>query len=183
MATYNYILNINKDINLIQLHKDILQDTEIERELIGITRNDNNLEIEFDTFLNFTEETKLNEYVNNHNPIEIIPLKKSFSIVPKYNTIDSEDFKRVLSFISVKSIKYCFKVHSYKEIITSSYTIKIYDITNNRLILYKTLNNNEEGLIILGEANDFQDNSILEVSAKKTGHGKAFIESLVIYYS
>lgn len=181
--TYSITTHLGGNVNLSQLHQEIKTNPYIDPNLIGVNKNNDNITIEFDSILTGAEENILNSVVASHDPQEIIEMTNSLTANPRDNSIKTDYYKRLCSFLFPGSTHASFKTHSYKNTTLTSYSIKIYDVTNRKLILEKTLNNIDEIPIELGLGNNIPStNSILEVSCKKTGHGTAYLESITLSY-
>jgi hypothetical protein len=184
MGIYQYSLvnDFNNNINLSQLHHEVLN-SNIEAPLIGIQSNDDKITIHFTILLSQPEEVILNDIVSSHDAIDNIYMSNSLTANPRREVIRTDNYKRMCTFIFPGSSHCKFKIHSYKSNTLTSYSIRIYDITNRKLILQTDLNNNDEIPIDLGFGDNIPSNeSILEVSAKKTGYGKAYMESIILQY-
>ena len=165
-----------------QLHNEIILETGIVKNLIGITIYQDTVDIEFDFSLSGGEKTLLDAIVSSHIPLYNADTPNSLNIVPKKNTVNSNSYTRIAAnifnktkYAIAKSVSYCTG---------TSYDIQIYDKENKQILLSKNLTNNEESIQDLGILTNLPSSSTqIKISIKTNGEGTVYMENIIICYN
>lgn len=143
--------------------------------------------ISFTQTLTNGEETILNNIISNHSPIPEIIGKNVQIFSVKTGSFSNTIYQSISLFnfpgSSINDLTH-IKVVSYVNIL-SNYSIRIYDITNNKVIVETTLNNINETLNNLGTLSNipFID-TLMDVQIKvENPLSRAYLKSIIIYYN
>ncbi len=173
-------------LNISQLHTEITEDNSINPTLIGIDLTDDVVDINFDSELAVNEIIKLNVIIASHVPTPPVGKNVSnISIVNQdiesttYVTISSFNFPGTDLWTNVTNIK----IIGFMEEDGTSYDVKIYDITNGKVICSKNLTNEDEDICDLGTVSNLPTtSSIFEVWCRTNGTTIAHVKNVNIYY-
>jgi len=168
--------------NVGQLDIEI-NSSNITKNLYGVTTYDDVVEIVFDTTLSGSEKTTLDTLVAAHVPIYIPETPYSLDIIPRKNNFNNSNFKRLATNIFPGTTYATAKCVSYMSSSLTNYTIRILDKNNQQILAEATFANTTENVQDIGVLTNLpSDTTQIEISAKVTGGGKAYLESLIICY-
>lgn len=185
----SYTFNIEQSF----INGGIEQD-KLYRELrTGLYKPSNIILTADDVIITFTqtltsgEETTLNNIIANHSPIpentgknvQIFSVKTGPFSNTIYQSISLFNFpgNSINDLTHIKTVSYIN--------MPSNYSIRIYDITNNRVIVEKVLNNTYETLNDLGTLSNIPYiDMLLDVQIKvEDASSRAYPKSIIIYYN
>jgi hypothetical protein len=186
--TKSYSTDFNSSLNFRQFHTQISENVGITPNIVGINRNDDIINIIFDTTLSEGEQTILNNLVSSHTPIiynsyvnSIVNIQKkcNFSTFTNFSTYiypGSNHHKKISKI----------NVISHMDSTLTDYHVRIYDYTNKLVLIDKTLTNTSTSISIIDTISNIPtDEVILEIQIKTTGATSttfAFIESVSFYF-
>ena len=182
METYSISIDFGGTVpNIGQLHNEIV-DSSIAKNLYGVTSYEDVVDISFDATLSGPEKTTLDGLVAAHVPVYIPSTPNSLNIIPKTGSVKSSSYTRIAANLFPGTTYATAKSVSYST--ATSYDIQIYDKNNQQILLTANLTNSEESIQDLGVLSNLSvDQTQIEISVKKTGGGKAYIESIIICYN
>lgn len=182
---YSLSADFTHDLNSGQLEQEI-NNSNITINLVGINTCGDLVQIVFESLLGTDDKTLLNAIVSAHTPnaLHICNYVK-LSI---NRTSNLSEYELIYSF----TVNDSYKLDILKLAITakltgsiSSYDIRIYDNTNNKIIACASFNNPTFDLMDMGELSFVpSDQAMLEVHCKKVGGDvldKVIINELTIY--
>lgn len=184
--TYSHSTDFSGNINLSQLHKDILN-SNISSPIEGITMNGDNVIINFTSSLSVTDKTTLDAIVSVHTPIPVLGSNIqniSFnvydidrSIYTTIGTIIYPGSKYWQLVTNIKSI-------SFMETGGSSYYMRIYDVTHNNTIAETEMTNTIDKISDLGALNNISDDSaVWEIQCKVVDTTIVHVKNVHVYYN
>lgn len=193
MAT-TYIKSLSSDfggnLNPSLLLDEINDNTNISLTCINITNIADNVNIVFESSLDSGEQTILDNIISLHSPSNNKPKVKSFVVTPDIAEFDNSIYRLISIFNyagkdSIGDLDYI----EYIGLISnenSTYDIRAYDSTNNKIIAEKTGNNNKKMQIIdLGELSNIpSESAIIEIQGRviSSNNAKLHNHQVVIYY-
>ena len=185
METYSITTDFGGvEPNVGQLHLEIEANVNITKTLYGVTPYGDTVNIEFDLTLSGAEKTELDNIVANHVPFSVTYTDKSHIITPNISETNKSSYRRVATTIFPGATYAKAESISYMESNGTSYDIQIFDKTHKQILLNANLTNTEEDIQDLGELSNLSSNPCqIEVSIKKNGGTKVYIESLTINYN
>ena len=149
--------------------------------------------IRFDASLSSQEITTLNTLISTHVPDNSPPKHTFYNYIPRNNSVSSTSYQRLGGTFkyggsdNVGTINY-IEVISYKDEGPTSYSIRIFDRTNDLMMVEKTgLTNVTDQINSLGTITNIPtSNAILEVQAKRIGGSgnskNIYVEEVIIYH-
>lgn len=145
--------------------------------------------IVFNTSLSAGEITTLNTLIAAHTAVIPLSYKHIIKFNPKNTTIKQTTFKREDTLIyqgtDVFGTVSRISAIAYMDSGVTSYTIKIYDKTNNATIVETTFTNTEEDIVHLTPIQNVPTSeAVFELLVKKTGgkgNENAYIDSVTVY--
>lgn len=174
MSQETYSLNTNFPSGLAsdQLQDEITENETIVSNVTHINVNGDIVDIYFDTSLSGDDKIALDGIVAVHIP-EIIDNYLINHITPQFQTIDKSEYFRIHSFIvkgeKAESIQE-IKVLVCQDSDITSYDVKIYDRTNDKVIAEQNFTNTSIAINNMGTLNNLPKNeSIFDVLVKRNG--------------
>ena len=197
MSTYNYSISTEfggaTGLNMSQLHDAIVAEAGITPTLDGLNSTGDSLDIVFTSALSGGEQTTLDSLVASHVPDNSPPRLNFYSFDPKKESINSTSYSKFGTFKYdgsdvIGAINY-IDVVAYKGDSATSYSVRIYDRTNDRVVAEATdLTNTIEEIQSLGTVSNIPtQKAVFEVQAKRVGGNgngrKVYIEQVIIYHN
>lgn len=185
METYSIINDFaNVSPNISQLQEEIINNINITTSIEYINLTGDVMDIFFVTNISAPEKIILDLLVASHVPIFTPSTRNSLNIVPRKNNFNKTNFKRLATNVFPGTSYASAKCVSYMNNISSSYSIRILDKNNHKVLGEATFTNTTESIQDIGVLTNLpSDTTQIEISGKVTGGGKAFIESVIICYN
>lgn len=174
-------------IDTRQLHTEI-SESSIACSLQRVDTDGTDVQIVFDTTLSANDATTLNTIVANHMPTTTPQYKNILTFVPKNSTVSANSYQRLdtLVYTGKKSVGTIARIVGigYMDYGLNSYTVRVYDKTNDVVIAETTFDNTSESSIVLSPITNVPiDTCLLELQVKKTGNKKAYVSNVSLYLS
>lgn len=182
---YSLINDFGSQLNSDQFNDEIKNET-WGVNFLGLRINDDNVIIVFDGSLTTEEQNTLNTLVNNHNAVMELEFSKDVTLIPSIDKFRLNLYTLCLSYYfcgscGIKSIK----IYSYMDPNTTSYDIKIVDITNNHVIASNNFNNIVPILNDIGTISNIPNGkAVFDVLIKKNGGSQGdivYVKNVFIY--
>jgi len=182
--SYEYSLKTDFPQGLMsgQLHQTINSNKNITSQLSRIDTDGDLVQIVFESELDESSRNILAEIITSY----VYEPPYSLNREQQYVTIgqtDSNDYQRVAQFIFGGG---CYaKLYSISYITDEnfSYNVKIYDKTNEKIIIEKNLSNTDKNLQILGVSSYLSSSPAIWEIYMNVTNGKAFIDNIYIKYT
>ena len=187
MSKYTFSLetNFSGNINISQLHKEIENNTAIIKEFIGISQNNDLVEINFIESLSQEEETELNTIISNHQPIVEITYNQSIIIPFKKEVINNSTYTKAASFIYSGSNNIgpilLIKIISYM-INCTSYEVKILNKTHNLIISENSFTNTSQKINNLTPLSNIPTSEVIiecYIKITSNNNGSVYLDNLI----
>lgn len=180
-VNYNYLIgSFPNGIQEGQLMKEIEDNTVISTIIVNITRDGTDVNLLFLSALPALEETELNTVIASHFPITG---KETVNITFNKTSIKTNTYQSIVSF-GYKGSRELGNIESFnivckKDETATDYSIRIYDVNNNKVLAEETYTNNTDETKIITNINFLpKENVFMEVHMKVTGTGNAFLEAI-----
>lgn len=180
------------NINESQLHREIVSAIP-GTALIGVNRSEDVVDIIFADLLSGGDETILGTTISNHVPMTGTRKSRFFRYAPKTIKTNSEVYKRIGGpFLYNGSVEMGIidevEVISNMDANATSYSVRLYDATNETIIAETTGQTNlTEEIVNLGTISNVpEDGAILEIHAKRissTNSAYVYVDDVMIYYN
>lgn len=166
--TFSLALKFPNGINIDQLQSEIIL---IIDTINGITTCDDLVEIIFTNVLSDEQIISLNNIINSHVPIDLIPVDNLVTVIPNITKINSTIFKRVVSinYNINRSSSVTIKFSGYMDSNITSYNVRVVDVINNLILANIEYFNKTEDINTLGSFNISSNTNVVEIHVKKTG--------------
>jgi hypothetical protein len=190
MTTYTKSLSTDfgGNINLSNLHNEIVAETGIVPVLNGVSQTGDDIEITFVTGLSGGELTLLNTVISNHNSIVILPTILHETVQMKLDNINTTSYKRMGTYLYDGTIHNginAIKAQCYMDSGITSFDIRIYDSTNNQVIAEHNCTSTTQMICDYGTISNVPTNfAVLEFQAKRNGgttSKKVYLDYAVVY--
>jgi len=194
MTTYTYSLSVDFGGNIKegQLHGEIVAAI-VDTEFVGVNRSEDVVDLVFVDVLSGGDETILDTVVANHVPV-IGPSKYIYyTYTPKTTKTNSTVYQRIGGPFRYGGANFMgtinqIEVISHMDTGMTSYSVRLYDSTNEAIIAEATgLTNLLEGIVDLGTISDVPDEeAIFEIHAKRVGgtsNTYAVVDEVIVYYN
>lgn len=181
---YSFITDFSSNFNHTQFHNEVANGG-LGPTLLRVDRNGDTITVVFDASLNTGEETTLDGLVSAHTPQQTQGIHIQNIIVPD-SIITNTTYINICTFIVDGTIWDITNICaiSFMEEEGTSYDIKLFDTTNNNIIVTKTLTNITEENNDLGTLSNLPTNiAIIEAQVKVTGATNAHIKNINIMYN
>lgn len=192
--TTNYKYSLSNhffgNLNTTQLKDAINESTSIIPQCLSVANKLDDVKIFFESALTLVQKIALDGLVSSHIPDNSVPKIKFFTIDPKKDGTRSKNFSKIGAFKYNGSkqmgiINY-IEVLSFMQSDATSYSVRVLDKTNNKIVAEKNgLINTIEQIIDLGTISNIpEQQAIFELQAKITSNSRKFvyIDSLNFYY-
>lgn len=182
--TFSLSSNFNGNLFAHQLYTNIDNSVSITKNIVGIDTNGDNVIITFDQELSGSEVTTLNNLVSSYtyvplNRYRIDNMNPSYSVIgltfTNINTSFYFDIENMTEILCVKVLG---------NITSNSYQVRLYDITNSKLMATGTFTNTTPVMNNLGTISNIPTtSSLLEVHVKSSSLlSTVTINKVIIYY-
>ena len=185
--TYSYSVDFNNSVYETQLLGDIDSDAGITPTILRVDRDDDDINIYFDSALSTGEKTVLDALISNYTYTPKVRFSGNLTLHPNNHTFKNDDYS-VEDRIIYEGPEFTGDIYKIVDIgnmesKNDGYSSKIYDKTNNKIIAEKSFTNTDlEIITILNITNIPLNESILELHVKsEKKNNKAFINSVMIY--
>ncbi len=179
---YNYSIenDFSNGLTSGMLHQDIIS-SGINTELLRIDTDGDEVYIIFQEQLDKTSIETLDELIKSHvaSPLYFFNKQQQHNITGKTS---SQEYDVISQFIHGGSQNAKIYTISYNTDKDAEYAIKIYDLTNKKIIIEKTLSNSDVSLQLLGVVDNLSLSPAIWEISMKTTTGTAQISNLCIMY-
>lgn len=189
--TYSLSANFPNGLDPYQLHQEVKMNAVIKKNIIGVETLDDQVIIIFDDEICPKELMQLNALIIAHVPDTSKPKENYYTVYPRNDSVRTSSYKAIGSFKyggsnSVGTIDYIETISNI-DLGVTSYSVRIYDKTNNQILAEKTgMTNVVEEVQDLGEISNVPvETSVLEIQLKRTGgteYDYAYIDSVIVYH-
>ncbi len=159
-TNYNYsnTLNFPNGLQEGQLMREIENSSTILVKIISIVKIGDDIDMLFESALSASEETELNIIIANHVPITG---KETINITFSKSSVKTSTYQMVVAFgykgsREAGSIE-TFKVVSKKDETATDYSVRVYDVNNNKVLVEETFTNNKDEVHVLSNINNVPD--------------------------
>lgn len=180
------------NINESQLHREITLAIP-GTALIGVNRSEDVVELIFADVLSGGDETILGTTISNHVPVTGTRKSRFFTYTPKTTKTNSTIYQRLggpfkyngsIEMGQINQVEVISKMDTGM----TSYSVRLYDATNETIIAETTGKTNlTEEIVNLGTISNVpEDEAIFEIHIKRVGGTTstyAYIEDVIIYYN
>lgn len=188
--SYQYTKSLQNDfggeITPWKLHEQIENNGFIEM-FIGLTVNGDDVILYFNNEIMSNDMITLNAIINEHTPIQQPTIGKNIILIPFINNdYKNNNFKKIINFTFRGTNAYGnltnIKVFSFSSK-PENYDLKLYDVTNNKIICSATFNN------IIEQNNDMGAISNLPIESATlelqicTYSNRVHVDSLELYFN
>lgn len=182
--TFSLNTNFNGDLYPHQLYSDIIGNSSITKTLDGIDTNGDIVTITFTSALSGSEVTALNNVITNYI---YIPLNRCRidAMTPNYTRIGTLFTSLATTFyFDIGSMLDLCDVKILSNTTGGNYTVRLYDITNSKLMASATFTNTSSRMNLLGTISNIPtNNAMLEVHVKTSSVlYNVTISKVIIYY-
>jgi hypothetical protein len=182
MTSYTFALSIYTNLNISQLQQEIAATLPIEY----INTNDDDLIMFFSRTLTTLELTELDQYNTNHVPELVYTYTKHANLFPNQLTYDTYFKLGSYAFVGKKKANpLVVRCVSYMDDGAVSYSVKITDYLNAKVICEATFTNTVPQIVSLGTLSNIPDyETIFEIHAKiidTTNKYDMYINDVIFY--
>jgi len=186
--TYSLSSDLGGSVDQSQLFSEINVNENIAKTITGISGYQDDVIVTFSSALSGAEETELDSVITAHTPDDSkTSFDKQIVINPRDQKYSSTSYKRMAQFryqgsTNMGIIK-MISISSYVESSSSSYTIRVMDVTNAKVIGENTFTNTTEQYNVITPLSNIPvDKAVLEFHIKRDGKNKAYVEDINIYF-
>lgn len=174
-----------------QLHAEIEADTNITTILESIDLDGDVVEITFAAALSAGEETALDNLIASHIKDTSKPKTNFYTVNPRLDFVHTTSYKSTGAFkfpgSTAAGIIDYIEIISHMDEACTSYSIRVYDLTNGAILAEATgLDNTSAKIQDLGVISNIpSDPAVLEVQLKRVGGSNSdsiYLDSVLVYY-
>lgn len=184
--------NFNNFVSFNQLHREIEDNSSIAPTLtsVDIDQNADSVTITFDSTLNTSEETTLDNIVSAHVPDYSPPRIQFFNVAIDTKRSKSSSWETITSFkyegsYEIGIINY-IDVVSKMQVNTTDYDIRVVDTSNANVLCMQTgLTNTLPTTVDMGTISNIPENAtVLDVQVRRNGNGSqwVYIHQVIVFH-